>query len=422
MRLPGAAGAVIKGEGRGMMVLGRSTGVLKPNGAPIKAPATSIEPVPAGGPKGMSALDHAQLQAAGSYLDEIEDAVVIRTGAGNVYELPNIGGVPLHDIQIKQGILGELQAEYPAVTGRPAIELVEVLKPSSPLRKAGSYPKLEANKPKTGKPAMVDAGMPPEALAEANVWTAPKHPRTMPGFESWGKPRQQAAISEWKAANKAWDEYQNPAPGSPMAALKKAVGSRTTIPLSGGGSALQREVVAEFEEVLVKGDHGARAALLRVKYYEERAVIDGNIVNSRVIVNSKKGLPQGPDADAVAIGKLVDGKVVPLTGAEKNFFMPRYRAKTTAAAKQGNFAGAEHGATLVMDDAGTASSGFLLGKFGLGFMREEIARPFAAKISAFTGMSPEKLLSLTGGEFGQKAVVVRASVDAYYGEVPFGSW
>ncbi len=417
VRIPAASRAVVSGAGAGLMRFGRAAGVLKENGSVIGGVPHAIELAPAGGPRGLSAAEQLALRSS-NFLENVEGATVIRSATGDIFELPNVGGVPFSDIRVKQGILGQLEAEG-AAAGLP-VELAEVAKPGSALRKLGGVAKTEVTKSKTGKPSMVDGGMPLPALGEANVWTADR-----PGglaFRLMSKVRQQAALKEWDAAKQAWAEYNNPVPGSPLAQFKNAVGSRTTIPLGGGAGGLEREAVCQFEEVLVRGQNGAKARLFRVQYYEVREVIDGNIVNSRVIHNYRKGVPQTPDADAVGLGKIIDGEVAPLTRAEKEFYMPRYRRLNTNAARAGNFAGAEHGTTLVMDDAGTNSSGYLLGKFGLGFMSEEVAAPFARRIAPFTGLSPEKLLSLTKGEFGQKAILIRSSVDAYYGEIPFASW
>ena len=59
---------------------------------------------------------------------------------------------------------------------------------------------------------------------------------------------------------------------------------------------------------------------------------------------------------------------------------------------------AEHGATLIMDDADAAHAGFLLPKFGMPFMPEDVGIPFLQRIAKFvapTGVTADQMLAST---------------------------
>jgi hypothetical protein len=220
---------------------------------------------------------------------------------------------------------------------------------------------------KTAKPAMLDAGLPTEALGEADVWTSSEHPRDLPGFEDLSKARQQTAINEWEKANAAWADFENPAPGSKTERLKECIGQRATVPLDStpNGQGIQRFVTAEYEVKEVE-EGAAKAKLIRVKYYEVtvKDVNTGQTLNSKVVVDSPTALPQTPDADAMALGKVVgtnaDGtpKIAALDRAEREFVYQRYIDKNIKARRSGSVPGlSEHGATMNLDDAGSLAAG-----------------------------------------------------------------
>lgn len=359
---------------------------------------------------------------------------------GNVYKLPNVGGVPEVTLDSKAAILKSVEEDYAKTFGRP-IELAEVLKPSTELRKPGAVAKLELTGQKTGKAAMVDAGMPPDALGEAVLWKPKVKPQEIPGFSQLSESRQAAAIKEYENALKLNKEWKSPAPGSKTAKLKQVIGKEGTVPLDDKPwpDGLQRFVNAEFELVKVPGKY-ADAYLIRVKKYEiavKDTLRGGKVVNTKTVVNSTKALAQGVDADAVGLAKVVGrdaaGKPVlgPLDASERSFAMSRYidrNVKARAAGLQTDLA--EHGATLIMDDADAAHAGFLLPKFGVPFMPDDVGIPFLQRIAKFVapkGTSPELMfLNMVEavqkeGGFGQHAVVLTKDT-RYLGDVLLQSW
>lgn len=439
---------VVRGKGAAVMRTGKAAGVLDNGGNVVDGMPTRIEVPDASLPHGPSNASVAELGRNGTYLDDVEGATIVQSSdLGDIYELPNLGGVPETTLEAKAGILKSLEQEYLAKTGRQ-IQLAEVLKPSSPLRKPGGVAKTELTAQKTGKPAMLDAGAPNAVLGEANVWHGPD-PRTLPGFDDLPKARQKAALDAHKEAEKGWAEYHNPTPGSKEARLKECIGQRSRVPLDKepNASGIQRFLNAEFEEVHVtRGD--AEAKLIRVKYYEIEVVDTRNgnrVVNRKTVVDVAEAAPQTPDADGVAMAKVVgtdaSGAPIlePLDRAEREFVMQRYIDKNVKARRlPAGSAGAindlaEHGVTLVMDDAGAKAAGFLLPKFGVPFLPEAVGMKFLKRIAPFvsaknaTPAEIEKMyrqmveLVRSGGGFGQHAVVV-TSDSRYLGEIPFANW
>jgi probable HAF family extracellular repeat protein len=385
-------------------------------------------------------------------LKSTEGATLVQASdKGNVYKLPNVGGVPEVTLDAKAAIIEGVEEDFANTFGRD-IELAEILKPSTELRKPGSVAKLEMTGQKTGKPAMVDAGMPADALGEAVLWKPKVPPQEIPGFKNLGKTRQAAAIEEYENALKANKEWKNPAANSKTSKLKKLIGKEGEVPLDdkpwpGGPSdipgqpapGLQRFVKAEFELVKVEGKY-ADAYLIRVKKYQI-VVKDmgrgGKVVNTKTVVNSTKALAQGVDADAVGMAKVLGrdaaGKPIlgPLDAAERDFVMRRYVDRNVKARAAGVTTDlAEHGATLIMDDADAAHAGFLLPKFGLPFLPEDVGIPFLQRIAKFVapkGVSTEQMIKdmlavvKKEGGFGQHAVVLTKDT-RYLGEVPIALW
>lgn len=383
----------------------------------------------------------ALLQEGEAALKNVQGATLVQSSDfGNVYKLPNVGGVPEVTLDSKAAILDTVEGDFAKTFGRP-IELAEILKPSTELRKPGAVAKLELTGQKTGKAAMVDAGMPPDALGEAVLWKPKVKPQEIPGFENLSESRQAAAIKEYENALKANKEWKSPAPGSKTAKLKQVIGKEGTVPLDDkpwpGG--LQRFVNAEFELVKVPGKY-ADAYLIRVKKYElvvKDTLRAGKVVNTKTVVNSTKALAQGVDADAIGVSKVIGrdaaGKPIlgPLDASERSFVMSRYidrNVKARAAGLQTDLA--EHGATLVMDDADAAHAGFLLPKFGVPFMPEDVGIPFLQRIAKFVapkGVTADQMVQnmlkavRSEGGFGQHAVVLTKDT-RYLGEVPLQSW
>jgi hypothetical protein len=374
-------------------------------------------------------------------LRNVEGATVVQSSDyGNVYKLPNVGGVPEVTLDAKASILKGVEDDFAKTFGKP-IELAEVLKPSTELRKPGAVAKLELTGQKTGKAAMVDAGMPPDALGEAALWRPKVKPRDIPGFSTLSESRQAAAIKEYENALKANQEWASPAAGSKTAKLKSVLGKEGTVALDDkpwpGG--LQRFVNAEFELVKVEGKY-ADAYLIRVKKYEvvvKDMARGGKVVNTKTVVKSTKALAQGVDADAVAVMKVAGrdnaGKPIlaSLDAGERSFAMSRYIDRNVKARAAGLVTDlAEHGATLVMDDADAAHAGFLLPKFGVPFMPEDVGVPFLRRIAKFVApagvtadqMFQNMLTAVRGeGGFGQHAVIITKDT-RYLGEVPIALW
>jgi len=441
-----AGGQLVKGKGAAMIVAGEEAGFLDDLGREIPGPNTRIALSESGLPSGLPLQTAAELNKAESLLKNTKGATLVQSSDhGNVYSMPNLGGVPETTLDVKAGILGELEQAYQKAQGK-AIKLVEVLKTSSPLRKPGGVAKLELTAAKTGKAGMIDAGMPPDALGEAVYWRSATEPKDLPGFDKLSKARQDAAVAEWNAANTRYAKYENPPVGSKEAKLKSLIGQRGRVALDDAPNqaGLQRFVVGEFEEVVItQGD--ATAKLIRVKHYEIEVVdtTRSNLVVNRktVIDNLPVAAAQTADADAVAVGKVVGTNsatgapiVAPLDRAEREFVMSRYmdkniKARRAAVAGLGDDL-AEHGVTLVMEDASAKAAGFLLPSYGAPFLPESIGRAYLARIAEFvapTGTTPEQMLETMlnlvqhEGGFGQHAVVV-TSDSRYLGAVPFSKW
>jgi uncharacterized membrane protein len=383
----------------------------------------------------------AMLSDSEKALKNTKGATVVQSSDyGNVYKLPNVGGVPEVTLDAKAAILKSVEEDFAKTFGNN-IELAEVLKPSTELRKPGAVAKLELTGQKTGKAAMVDAGMPADALGEAGLWKPKVKPQEIPGFKNLSESRKAAAIKEYENALKANAEWKNPAPGSKTAKLKQLIGKEGTVPLDDkpwpGG--LQRFVNAEFELVKVPGKY-ADAFLIRVKKYElvvKDMARGGKVVNTKTVVNSTKALAQGVDADAVAMMKVVGrdaaGKPIlgPLSASERSFVMNRYIDRNIKARAAGLVTDlAEHGATLIMDDADALHAGFLQSKFGVPFMPDEVGIPFLQRIAKFVapkGVSADEMFQnmlkivRSEGGFGQHAVVLTKDT-RYLGEVPLQSW
>lgn len=381
------------------------------------------------------------LQEGEAAMKNLDGATLVQSSDyGNVYRLPNVGGVPEVTLDAKAQILRGVEEDYARTFGRP-IELAEVLKPSTELRKPGAVAKLELTGQKTGKAAMVDAGMPADALGEAVYWKPKVRPQEIPGFKDLSKERQAAAIKEYENALKAVDEWNDPKAGSKTYKLQRVIGREGTVALDDrpwpGG--LQRFVNAEFELVKVPGRY-ADAYLIRVKRYEivvKDTARGGRVVNTKTVVNSTKALAQGVDADAVAVMKVVGrdsaGKPIlaSLDASERSFAMSRYVDRNVKARAAGLVTDlAEHGATLVMDDADALHAGFLQPKFGVPFMPDEVGIPFLQRIAKFVapaGVTPDQMFQRmlaavkTEGGFGQHAVVLTRDT-RYLGEVPLSQW
>ena len=441
---------VVRGRGASIMHAGEAAGVLDEGGNVVKG-SSAIEMSDDLVPAGMPNAHAAELAKSGKYLEKLEGSTVVRSSdLGNIYELPNLGGVPEVTLDAKAKILGKLENAFEAKFGR-RVQLAEVLKPSSPYRKPGAVAKLELTEQKTGKPAMLDAGAPGDVLGEAAVWTGPD-PRTLPGFADLPKPRQEAAVKAWNKAEKDWAEYHNPTdPTSKTARLKQCVGQRSRVPLDKAPNettGIQRFVTAEFEEVAVT-EGGAQAKLIRAKYYRIEVVDTRNgnrVLNTKQVVDLPEAVAQGPDADAVALAKVVgvddagNPILAPLDRAEREFFMGRYvdenvKARRLPAGAPGAIPdAAEHGVTLVMQDAPAVAAGTLLPTYGAPFLGEEVGMTHLLQIAPHvTGVknpTPAQVnkmyrqmveLVRKEGGFGQHAVVVTTD-SRYLGAVNFARW
>ena len=430
---------VMKNGGAAIVKSGRAIGVLDDTGRLVKRKKTKIRRSDAAEPSGLRPSTAARNSE--EFLENLDGATVVGSGdLGKVYELPNLGGVPETSLDVKAGILQELEGEFLKTTGT-SIEIAEVLKPSSALRKNGGVAKLELTAQKTGKPEMIDAGMPADALGEANVWRNTVHPKDQPGWKNLSRARKEAATKEWKKANERWDEWDNPPRGSKTEKLKQCIGQECRVPLDDAPNraGFQRFVTAEYEVVNVtKGT--AEARLIRVKKYKIEVVDttrNNLVVNQKTVVNSNKALPQTPDADAVALAKVVgrdvDGNPIlaPLSRKEREFVVQRYIDKTLKARRAGLLPdGAEHGVTLIMDDAGAAAAGFLVPSYGATFLPRTTALRYLRRIAPWVKSGDLtntemlfKMLALvqSQGGFGQRAVVVTRH-NRYFGRLNVSEW
>ncbi|MFT4050308.1 MAG: hypothetical protein QM648_10825 [Solirubrobacterales bacterium] len=430
----------LKERGAALINLAKATGKIDDSGKLSKG-VKAMEGLKKGLDVGIPGEEMAALLDKPTALKDVAGATLVRSSdLGDIYSLPNVGGVPYPTLESKARILGSIEEEMAKAFAQPT-ELAEVLKPSTELRKTGAVAKVEIVGQKTGKAAMLDAGMPKDALAEAVLWQPKVDPRKTLSFKLLSKERQAAAIKEYENALKAVAEWKKPKPGSKTAKLKEMVGKEATVPLDDkpwpGG--LQRFINGEFELVKVSNKMG-EADLIRVKKYElvvkdmERG---GKVVNTKTVVNSKKALPLGVDADAVGIAKVIgrDAKGVPILGPltreESEFVMRRYidrNIKARAAGLQTDIA--EHGATWLMDDADSAHAGMLLSKFGVPFMPEDVAVPFLSRIAKFVtpkdGDVGKTFLDMLNtvrseGGFGQRAVILTRDT-RYFGDLPVNSW
>ena len=446
---------IVRGKGAAVMRSGAATGVLTEKGVVKEGSKTAITRSTSEAPHGPPAADLAVLERR-NYLDDIEGATVVQSSdLGHVYELPNLGGVPEVTLDAKAGLLGELETEYAAAHGGAELKLAEVLKPSSPLRQADGVAKTELTPFNTGKPGMLDAGAPRATLSEANVWQAPD-PRKSKGFKDLSKPRQESAVTEWQKANERWAEFENPAPGSKAARMKECIGQRARVPLDEAANpqGIQRFVTAEYEQIdVVEGN--ARAKLFRVKYYEVEVVDTntGRVLNRKTVVDVPEAVPQTPDADAVALAKVVgftdDGKPIlqPLSRAEREFVEQRYIDKNVKARRKAPGTpgaipdAAEHGTTLVCSDACAKAAGKLVPSYGAPFLPEipgltylkriapNVAKHLiprsasAAEAAAIIERQYKQMVAdvRSAGGFGQHAVIV-TSDSRYLGEVNVASW
>lgn len=443
--LLGGGAAKIVAKGKQLVVGGKGASVIAAGELIEEGNVASMADEVA---SGMPLETAVRLDADGGLLANTKGATLVQSSDyGNIYSLPNLGGLPETTLDAKAKILGEIEKEYAVAFGKPAPKLVEVLKTSSPLRKPNGVAKLELTAGKTGKPSMIDAGMPADGLGEAVYWKSDTNPRKLPGFDDLPPARQDAALEEFNLANERYKKYLNPPAGSKEAKLKALIGKRGRVPLDDEPKAgLQRFIVGEFEEVTVK-EGGATAKLIRVKHYEIETVqypaagVSGpaQVVNRKTVVdNLEKAVAQTADADAVAVGKVTgtDPKtgaptVVPLDRAEREFVMGRYVDKNIKARRAGTIPDlSEHGVTLVMEDASAKAAGYLLPSFGAVFLPEQVARAHLARIAPFVKPAGttneamlEKMLELVRSEggFGQHAVVV-TSDSRYLGEVPFERW
>jgi probable HAF family extracellular repeat protein len=431
---------LLQGAGSSISNSGRAAGVLDEAGSLVDDVAARIAVADDALPP-MTGLDAARTSEA--FLSNLEGATVVQAGdLGRVYELPNLGGVPEITLDAKAGILRQLEAEYAAGSGQE-IRLAEVLKPSSALRKDGGLAKLELTEQKTGKAEMLDAGMPGDALGEANVWRSTTPPSELKDFGTWSKPRQDAATKSWNKANADWENWHNPTdPKSKTFRLRECClgkKGRTPLDLEPNKAGIQRFVTAEFEEVSVL-QGGAEAKLIRVKEYTVE-VVDTNrgvSVNSRnVVARSDVARPQTPDADAVALAKVVgtdaQGRPIlqPLGQAERDYILKRYVDKNIKARRSKLIPdNAEHGVTLVMDDAGALAAGKLIPQYGAPFLPSEVGEAYLRRIAPFVTANGktveetlEAMLKLVQGEggFGQSAVVVTRD-SRYFGELAVSNW
>lgn len=426
-----AGGVVVTKSGVGVMRAGEALGVVK-NGQKVKAAKTGV---PITGRGGITARD----RTTESFLKNVDGATMVRSSdKGNIYKMPNAGGVPEVTMDVKAGILKDLEAEYATATGKN-LDLVEVLKPGSEYRKPNGVAKLELTEQKTGKPAMLDAGAPPDILGEAAVWRNPVPPNKTAQYRFWSKARQQTAMKEWHKANDGWAKWQNPEAGSKTALLKQCIGQECLVPLDPkpwkGG--LQRFVEAEYETVAVTKGR-AEGLLIRVKSYKVVTKVNGKTVNTKTVVKKTDvARPQTPDADAVAMAKQVgvDAKgrpvLAPLSRAEREFVMQRYVDKNIKARKAGLLPdAAEHGVTLVLDDASAKAAGKLLPAYGVPFLPAKAGTDYLRRIAKFVAppkVSADEMFATmlakvqSEGGFGQHAVVLTKD-SRYLGEVLVENW
>lgn len=254
---------VVKGGGAAIMRTGRAAGVLDNGSDVVKAPTSAIEladdAVPVGVPNGTVA----EIEAAGSDLDDVEGRRSSQSSdLGGVYELPNLGGVPEVTLDAKAGILKGARAGVPgedrAAAG--ARRGAEALQRAQEARGPGQD---RAQRREDREACDARCRLPKDILGEASVWTGPADASRV------RRPPEDAAAGRLEGVGEGEEELGRvPRPssrfeGGAVAAVHRPRGPRPARPRA-DESGLQRFVRAEFEEVLVSQGE-AQAKLIRVK-------------------------------------------------------------------------------------------------------------------------------------------------------------
>ena len=402
-------GAVkLTGSGSSVITAGEAAGVLKPNGTRHLA-ARGGDRGRRGRPPSLSGGSASRTTE--EFLSNVDGATLVRADDfGNVYELPNVGGVPEITLDAKAGILGELESEYATTTGKN-IKLVEVLKPSSPMRKPGGVAKLELTEQKTGKPEMIDAGAPESSSARPTCGATPPTRASSPAGRSCPRRARTRRCRSGRRPTTAGRPGRTPSrgrrrPGCRSASARRP-GSRSTRsptrPASNASSPPSSRSSRSSQGT-------AEAKLIRVKKYVVEVVDtkSGKVVNTKTVVDEPVAAPQTADADAVAVAKqkldtngnpVFDSQgrpvVEPLSRSEREFVMQRYIDKNIKARRSGLMPdAAEHGVTLVMDDASAKAAGKLLPMYGAPFLSEGVGSAYLQRIAKFVkpkGVSSDEM-------------------------------
>ncbi len=446
---------VFRGAGAAVERMGQAAGVVDTRARVIAEP-TAVTLADSGTPAGLSGSEMAQLERNEPLLG-IDDAKVIQsTDAGHVWEAPNVGGVPEAVIDAKAKILGKLEARWNSLPGKQPIKLAEVMKTGKPYLKENMVAKTEMTAQKTGEPAMLHAGAPAEVVGEANIWRSNVAPHDRPGWADLSAQQRQKAVLEFEKANERWAEFENPAADSKTARLKQCIGQRGTVPLDVDASGnpvslngnIQRWVEAEYETVDVS-NATSEAKLFRVKYYRTfvKDANTGQILNSKVVVDSPTALVQGPDADALALAKVIgedaQGNPIlgPLEGDEQRLVQwnidENIKARKLDPSHPDYMPGAtqlpEHGPTWHFIDGTSKAAGYLVPTYGATFMPEVVGTNLLSRMAdslAGPNASFDKVFKMykkmidlvhANGGFGQHAVIVTTD-KRWLGAVPVQEW
>jgi hypothetical protein len=260
----------------------------------------------------------------------------------------------------------------------------------------------------------VQLGLNENALSEPSFYK-PKPLKDIPGWDTMTDIEQAALKKEHAKAKESWADWHSKSPKDPDIAKLHSATSRpghelkapVSVKLSHG-----RTAKAWFEQV--KLDDGT--IVVRAKHYE----VDG--IKFLDSTTTKVARPMGPDLDVVAISDATTRKRIANRQLESKV-VRLYRKKIAERVKGGErFHGAEHGMTLIMDDAGAGPNGVVgnLMQYGLAYLPEDVARAFANRIAPFVELSADEMMGKVA-EFGLNVVNV-TSKNVNYGKIPLDQW
>jgi hypothetical protein len=386
-RIAGPVGSIeLTGKGAAIAKLEQAVGEAGGVGRP--------PPVPGKSGRGPSGYEVAAVKAEGK--------PVASTGVG-LAEEGAIGGIPQSQVAKMQQAAAEINAEATKKFGE-SVEMGAGFRPLKGTPKAGARPKYELVKVKNGAEGDLKLGMPKTGLKEPVIYE-PIDPRTLPDWKKLPTVEQKSLLKLREERLAELADFESDTPSPEMAKLKSVLGQRGEVELSHG-----RTATGEFAEHKI----GPNARTIRVKHYEVR---NAGEVEGTVYSSSETPQVLSYDVDGVAIYNKATGTRFPRQ--VENFINQRWRAKMSKLIREGDFAGSEHGFTLIADDLTAKNAGGLI-HYGLKHLPEATARAVANRIAPYVGLTPEQILHGIE-DFGQHVVNISAT-DAYLGELPLSSW